>query len=398
MTKKRRNGTTAMAQSKKTKQERLPNRWNEINTFSVFRRTFFRTWFFFSLNVSFSLFFFLFRLIWMCLCANVWVWVYVVWAMLFFCLFVRFHTIVLQRQRGHIDLAFSNCVSLLLLMVFFSALARAVSFAFLYSSQFSPIWCLDDGNEAHSLTHRNKNKRRRKRRRTKSNKWKKVEQKQNCDGFYLPYCICGDRSVAWEWSNSHVYIELSTVVYCFFPLLASVRLHLFLYCASSSEFSFVFFLSNSREASSKNSENVWMAFSRRCRCQWQHRRFRLDSLFHLSFSLPVFFTTGHYFSSSFFLFQFSVFFRSDMFSCALLVCLSSYLFCVGHFSVFSLNCELLLHMRVEKMRVYVKHIYTLLVLYGSTISAKHVDIDATEYEMFLDFCVPHTYTHGIKLK
>lgn len=203
--------TAAMTQNKKT-QERLPNRRNEINTFSVFRLAFLRTWtsFYHSL---FSLVFF--RLIWMSLCE--WKCEYVR-AMFFVCLFVRFHTIVLHR--GKVDTStwrFRNRVSLLLLVVcaFFFLLffgEIALSFIFLCSSQFSPIcagWCLDDGNEAHTHS------REEKKRETKSNKWKKVERKQNCDGFYLPYCMCGDRSVAWEWSNSHVYWAFNRCVLFF---------------------------------------------------------------------------------------------------------------------------------------------------------------------------------------
>lgn len=108
-----------MTQNKKT-QERLPNRRNKINTFSVFRLAFLRTWtsFYHSL---FSLVFF--RLIWMSLCE--WKCEYVR-AMFFVCLFVRFHTIVLHR--GKVDTStwrFRNRVSLLLLVVcafFFSSL------------------------------------------------------------------------------------------------------------------------------------------------------------------------------------------------------------------------------------------------------------------------------------
>lgn len=126
----------------------------------------------------------------------------------------------------------------------------------------------------------------------------------------------------------------------FFVLL---RLHLILRCAFvQREFSFC---QTGREASSKIVEPLDGFFSPIPLSLTTFAVFVLT----LSLSLPEFFP--HW--SFFLVFSFSPFFVRMRF-----LCFSSCLFCVGHFSVFSLNCELLLHMRVEKMRVYVKHIYT----------------------------------------
>lgn len=364
-----------MTQNKKT-QERLPNRRNEINTFSVFRLAFLRTWtsFYHSL---FSLVFF--RLIWMSLCE--WKCEYVR-AMFFVCLFVRFHTIVLHR--GKVDTStwrFRNRVSLLLLVVcaFFFLLffgEIALSFIFLCSSQFSPIcagWCLDDGNEAHTHS------REEKKRETKSNKWKKVERKQNCDGFYLPYCMCGDRSVAWEWSNSHVYWAFNRCVLFFFVLL---RLHLILRCAFvQREFSFC---QTGREASSKIVEPLDGFFSPIPLSLTTFAVFVLT----LSLSLPEFFP--HW--SFFLVFSFSPFF----FVCASCALARVYFVSVIFpFFRWIVNCYCIWESRkcAFMLNIYI-HIAELRPV-SRSLGKTHVDIDATEYQnvpwllFFLFSCAIH---------
>lgn len=121
-----------------------------------------------------------------------------------------------------------------------------------------------------------------------------------------------------------------------------LRLHLILRCAFvQREFSFC---QTGREASSKIVEPLDGFFSPIPLSLTTFAVFVLT----LSLSARVF-PSLVIFSRLLF---FPIFFRMRF------LCFSSCLFCVGHFSVFSLNCELLLHMRVEKMRVYVKYIYT----------------------------------------
>lgn len=161
---------------------------------------------------------------------------------------------MLQRQSGHIALNSSEYAG------FFSA----QFIVFFHSSQFSPIytekWCLV------TMQAEKKNK---------SNKWKKVEQKQNCDGFYLPYCMCGDRSVAWEWSKSHVYWAFDRCIFLFECM-----------CINGF-FQWIFYFVKLDGIILEQCN--WMAFSRRCRCQWQHRRFHLGWMFFSLVSFSWFF-------------------------------------------------------------------------------------------------------------
>lgn len=144
-----------MTQSKKT-QERLPNRRNEINTFSVLRSSIFWTWLF-SLTLSLSLSSLpdLNVFVYMCKCVSMSMWV--VQAMWFFflvCLFVRFTTIVLQRQKWTHRLGvFQPCTIVVVVGVWFFLFWSSFLRFLGYPSQFSPIyagWCLYDGNGAYT--------------------------------------------------------------------------------------------------------------------------------------------------------------------------------------------------------------------------------------------------------
>lgn len=141
-----------MTQNKKT-QERLPNRRNEINTFSVFRLAFLRTWTSFIIHCFLSFFFAWFE----CLCVSGSVSMFGQ-CFLFDYLFVSIQLYCIEAKWTHRLGVFETvchcccwlCVRFFFLL-FFGEIA--LSFILLCSSQFSPIcagWCLDDGNEAHT--------------------------------------------------------------------------------------------------------------------------------------------------------------------------------------------------------------------------------------------------------
>lgn len=138
----------------------------------------------------------------------------------------------------------------------------------------------------HTLTR----EKRKKERRSQINGKRLSESKIAMGFIYHIACVAIDQ---WhENGRIHMYIELSTVVYCFFFVL--LRLHLILRCAFvQREFSFC---QTGREASSKIVEPLDGFFLADTVVIDNIRRFRLDSL-----SLcPSFSLTGHFFSSSLF--------------------------------------------------------------------------------------------------
>lgn len=184
----------------------------------------------------------------------------------------------------------------------------------------------------------------------KSNKWKKrLSEKQNCDGFYLPYCMCGDRSVAWEWSNSHVYWAFNRCVLFFFRVayhLCSVNFLLFAKVdrKSSSNIAvaagWLFFLADAVVI-----DNIAVFF-----LVHSHSFPRpLPVLLPLSFSLSFFlcprlsialrvFLTGHFFHFSSYTFLSLILFFAAvfvLFSYALLMFLLVFILCRSFFRFFA---------------------------------------------------------------
>lgn len=174
--------------------------------------------------------------------------------------------------------------------------------------------------------------------------------------------MCDDRSVAWEWSNSHVYWAFNRC------MVLSLLLLLFFIVYSLAYWIF-FLLNNSMAASSYS---VWMAFSRWCRCHWQHL-----AVFVLILCVFFFF---HW--SLLFCFFFPVVVVVTIH--LMYVCFFSYLFfCVGHFPIFFfrwiVNCYCIWEReRIEKMRVYVKT-YT----HGSNHEPVHDRIQWKKIQIFL---------------
>lgn len=74
--------------------------------------------------------------------------------------------------------------------------------------------------------------------------------------------MCGDRSVAWEWSNSHVYWAFNRCAFyrccscCFFIVHSLAH--------------WIFFLLNIRWQRLRMVLQMLDGFSRWCRCHWQH--------------------------------------------------------------------------------------------------------------------------------